>query len=310
MNIITIKNCDEQSVKKALNGWIDLYEESLDNGLKFKLLRQSDKSFLVEADKKLDNERFFYLVNFLQLSEGIEHEGSVEGLTKSEDNSKLEGKDILVYFDKGDEFDTVKITTDNEEYFLYDFGGNITALEQGKSFATPLFFPVAELFSRITTRTKKPESIKKSKDAVTKRFIILWSLIWLVSSILLFHPPFDFTESDIKFWIAFSIVIWLFSDYKVLQSFTRQILSFCLILLLYQYVFLEDLSALFTSTDRHKTLLILPISLLVVQLPLRLAFKALLKREPVIDKPSPSFQDFLYTFILLLGSMAFMFFQN
>lgn len=307
MNIITIKNCDEQSVKNALDAWIDLYEESLDNGLIFKLFRQSDESFLVEADKNLDNERFFYLVNFLQLSDGIEDKAQVEGFTISEASSKLKGKNILVYFDKGDEFDTVKITTDNEEYFLYDFGGNITALEQGKSFATPLFFPVAELFSRITTRTKKPESIKKSKDAVTKRFIILWSLIWLVSSILLFHPPFDFTESDIKFWIAFSIVIWLFSDYKVLQSFTRQVLSFCLVLLLYRCMFFQNINELFKGTD---VVLALPISLLLLQLPLRLTFKAIFKREPIIDKPSPTFVDFVYTFILLLGSMLLMFFQN
>lgn len=132
----------------------------------------------------------------------------------------------------------------------------------------------------------------------------------MISAILIYRSPFDFEDSEIKFWTAFTITLWLFSDYKVLQSFKRQLASFCLVLLLYQYVFLEEISLLFSSSDRHKVLLILPISLLVVQLPLRLAFKALLKREPVIDKPSPSFQDFLYTFILLLGSMAFMFFQN
>lgn len=306
MNTVTVKNCDEQSVKKALNGWIDLYEESLENGLMFKLFRRSDTSFLIEADKNLDNERFFYLVNFIQLSEGIEQESSVEGFTKSEDNSKLKGKDILVYFDKGDEYDTVKITTDNEEYFLYDFGGNITTLDQGKSFVTPLFSTRAELFSRITSRAKKPKAIKKSKDVVLKRFIIIWSIIWIASIILIYHSPFDLQKSDIEFWIAFSIVIWLFSDYKVLQSFSRQLISFCLVLLLYQCVFLENLNELFKSTD---VVLTLPISLLLLQLPLRLAFKAIFKREPIIDKPSPTFVDFIYTFILLLGSMSCMFLQ-
>lgn len=163
MNIITIKNCDEQSIKNALDTWINLYEESLDNGLKFKLFRQSDESFLVRVDKKLDNERFFYLVNFLQLSEGIEQKGQVEGFTISEDNSKLQGKNILVYFDEESEFDTVKISTDNKEYFLYDFGGNIISIDQGLTYYTPLLSLGSQLSSRTTSRAKKPKAIKKLK---------------------------------------------------------------------------------------------------------------------------------------------------
>jgi hypothetical protein len=304
MNIITIKNCSEPSAKKALDSWIDLYQESLESHLTFKLFKQSDESFLVEVDQKLDNERFFYLVNFLQLSEGIEQQGQVEGFTISEYSSKLKGKNILVYFDKGCEFDTVKISTDKAEYFLYDFGGNLTSIKQGKTCLTPLLSLGTELSSRTTSRAKKNKAIKKYKDAVLKRFIIIWSLIWIASILLIYHSPFDLQKPDIKFWIAFSIVIWLFSDYKVLQSFKRQLVSFCLVLLLYQYVFLENLDELLSSTD---AVLLLPISLLVVQLPLRLAFKAMFKREPVIDKSSPSFLDFIYTMILLLGAMAFMF---
>ncbi len=44
-----------------------------------------------------------------------------------------------------------------------------------------------------------------------------------------------------------------------------------------------------------------PLTLLLVQKPARLIYKAILSREPVVDRPPPTFWDFVYMIILFLG---------
>jgi hypothetical protein len=43
-----------------------------------------------------------------------------------------------------------------------------------------------------------------------------------------------------------------------------------------------------------------PISLLVVQKPLRFIFKKIFKREPIVDKPPIPLEDFIYEILLFL----------
>lgn len=72
-NLILINGGAYTEVKKALKKWIDLYSDQLENDLDFQLYKNGNGNHVIKVDDKLNNESFFYLVNYLNYPEGIDY---------------------------------------------------------------------------------------------------------------------------------------------------------------------------------------------------------------------------------------------
>lgn len=72
-NQIFIKGGDYSDVKKALKQWISLYSANLQNIAPFKLYNSGKGTQVIMADEKLENEMFYFLVNYLHYPEGINY---------------------------------------------------------------------------------------------------------------------------------------------------------------------------------------------------------------------------------------------
>ena len=135
------------------------------------------------------------------------------------------------------------------------------------------------------------------KSELENRFKVI-SIIVLtlfVLTFLLFKAEDNFFL--INYFISFAVWGWLIFDYKILQINKLYFSSVGIGLLIFLYglflngKFEEKIPIMQAATT-------MPIFLLIIQRPLRIAFIKVLKREPKVEKPAPSFADFLYALIL------------
>jgi hypothetical protein len=309
-NLIIVKGGSYSDVKKALKQWIFEYHKDLNDDFKFKVFKNGRGNHVIQADDRLDNCRFNYLINYLQYPIDIEYKVSVIGFTVANDpeiyNQELLGKRIQVYIPEDDtEYDVVYIVSEYNQVYKVDFGGKTTKLDykgeyQNISPDLNLLADPEVVFTEIKEikEQEKGESIK----SIEKRFKII-SLIALtfgaLSSITIFLNPKLFV--DLNFFLSIAIGAWLFGDYKLLQIDKFYLYSFLLATGLFLYGLLIKNYIFPNSADYVKIGFLYPITILVIQKPARLLFKLLLKREPVIDKPPPTFWDGVYTIILFIA---------
>ena len=305
-NLITIKGGSYDDVKKALRQWIDLYSEDLEIEISFVLYKNGRGSHIIKVDDGLDNERFYYLVNYLNFPEGIEYKIDIEGFTISLDQKELQNKKILVYVsDKDTEGDSVFVVTEDNETFKIDFGGKVTKVTGNKIYKLP---DINLLNDPEIIRLNKKEYTKnreeKSKANITKRVkpIILGIFTLFLASYLTFSNLNTFLS--INSAICFLVWGWLWIDYKLLQVSRHYfvVLGLSTVILIYGY-FLSEKYIHLHNAGLVKNGAVLPIFFLILQRPLRYIFKAVMKREPVVDKPAPTFADFVYIFILIVTTL-------
>ncbi|WP_417603135.1 hypothetical protein [Owenweeksia hongkongensis] len=302
-NLITIRGGAYSDVKKALKQWIALYSKDLEDGLAFQIYKKGRGNHIIQADKRLDNERFFYLVNYLHYPEGIEYKIDIQGFTIGKGKNILKGENLLVYISSKDKAgDNVFVTTETGQNFKVDFGRGISKATESTIFNIPdnLTFENAEVFTvdkKFATHERQVEQEGHIKKRFKRVSIITLGLL-LVSLVLLFYGKEVFVQFNLILGIMLGV--WFFSDYKMLQSSKYYIYSLfvALIFLLYGIFANGELS---NSVDLIELGVLFPISLLIVQRPARLIFKFLLKREPVVDRPVPTFWDGVYTLLLFLS---------
>lgn len=300
-NLIIIKGGAYNDIKKALRQWIELYSKDLQDDLTFQLFKNGHGKHIIQADKRLDNERFFYLINYLNYPEEIEYKIDIEGFTTGKEKNQLKDKELLVYISPTDkEYDNVHVTTSENENFKVDFGGKITETRERRFFNYPtdlnLEYPETIIISRKEIVQKKE---KANQNRLDKRFkilsIIAVSLILTVIIVSQFDP---LLFREFSFFLGMGIGVWFFTDYKMLQSDRHYFYSFGIAVVYLIFVLLNN-------GEFDKRVLdygaLYPLTLLLVQKPARLIFKAILKREPVIDRPPPTFWDGVYIIILFLG---------
>ncbi len=298
-NLISIKGGTYNDIKKALRQWIDLYSIDLQDGLTFQLYKNGIGNHVIQVDERLDNERFYYLVNYLNYPEGIEYKIDIEGFTTGKDNNKLKNKELLVYISPTDkEFDNVFVTTSENQHFKVDFGGKITEVRERKNYTYPTNFNLG-LSESITVQNKQDlnKLTDRTKAKLENRFKIISAIIFsaFVLTFFLFQTEDDFLTAN--YVVAFSVWIWLMTDYHILRVGKLYFNSVGLGLGIFLYgLFLNE------KFDGNSPLLqvatTMPIFLLIIQRPLRLAFIRVMKREPKVERPAPSFADFVYAFIL------------
>ncbi len=305
-NLIIIKGGAYNEVKKALCQWMNLYSNDLPKDIHFRLYKNGHDSHLLQADEQLDNERFYYLVNYLNYPEGIHYNVDIVGFTTGKIDDKFKNKKLLVYISPNEkDFDNVFVTTSENENFKIDFGGKITETSGNKIYRLPndLTFNNPEI---ITNKTKQniKETTELKNDKLARRFILLSAIVVSAYALtfLILNTGEYFTISN--FILSFSVFGWLLHDYKILQIdrlyFGSLVLS--LVIFLYGY-FLEHCFLLNDKSVLDIMGTSIPAIFLFLQRPLRLGFKAIMKREPIVDKPAPSFADFIYIFSLSMATI-------
>ncbi|MPR36154.1 hypothetical protein [Salmonirosea aquatica] len=300
-NLIIIKGGAYNDIKKALRQWIDLYSKDLQDDLTFQIFKNGRGNHIIQADKKLDNDRFFYLVNYLNYPEDIKYKIEIEGYTTGKDNNQLKGKDLLVFISLTDkEYDNVLVTTSENENFKVDFGGKITETRDKRIFNYPtdLILKYPETIN-INRKEIEHKEEKINEISIHKRFKILAIIavsLTLIGIIINQIDPQIFRK--FSFFLGMGIGVWFFLDYKMLQSDRHYLCSFGIAIGYFLFI-------LTNNGEFNKSVLdygaLYPLTLLLVQKPARLIYKATLNREPVVDRPPPTFWDGVYMIILFFG---------
>lgn len=302
-NLIVIKGGVFNDIRKALKQWISLYSRDLEEGLTFQLYKNGRGNHVIQADKRLDNERFYYLVNYMHFPEGIDYEVDVKGFTIGKEKNILWDKSLLVYVSAIDEDgDNVYITTSEGANFKVDFGGAITEVWDSKEFELPdkLTFRNPEVFMVDKTGHDKVEDATRKRNFKNRFNVgaILLLVLGLIGFLISYYDVKVYTQFTLL--VGIGLAIWFFSDYELLQSNEYFIKSCFISVLFIGYVFTIN-TRFKQSLDLMNLGVLLPISLLIIQKPSRIIFMLLLNREPVVDKPIPSFWDGVYTFLLFFG---------
>ena len=295
-NLITIKGGAYNDIKKALRKWVELYSKDLQDGLIFQLFKNGRGSHIIQADGRLDNERFYYLINYLKYPEEIEYKIDIEGYTTGKENNILRDKKLLVYISSTDKaYDNVFVTTEDDENFKIDFGGKVTGVVEKKiyRFPTDLNMNYPETI-RVSTR-----KISDNERNIDRRFNIITLIAASLLLLSLVVKQFD-SQAHVKisFFLGGGIGIWFLGDYKMLQSDKLYLYSLgiaigyllCIVAITGEFnKGILDFGALY------------PLTVVLTQKPARLIYKATLKREPVVDHLPPSFWDVVYMTVLYLG---------
>lgn len=306
-NSIIIRGGTFSQVKKALKQWLDLNSQQISSDFSLELKHVDRSVFVVEAPQDMDNEFFYYLVNYLKYPEDIFYKADIVGYTVGKDSNRLLGKKLMVFVAQNDdEYDNVSFTDEDGKAYFWSFGKRIKEVELQRAYE-----PVFEYSEMETSEVLKP-NLNRKKDTkreefenITDRFKIV--LIGLIALYISFILLFVFSSNSIRVtnyycWYEGAIAIWFFLDYKMLQyqQFYQRcliiailILASCLVIM--EYIELNDpmlfLIAGFT-----------PFFLLLVQWPLRRLFLLSFEKEPEVEDRT-SFLNMAYTFILLLGTV-------
>lgn len=300
-NLIIIKGGEYNDIKKALKQWVDLYSSDLQNGLTFQLYKNGHGNHIIQADKRLDNERFYYLINYLNYPEEIEYNIDIEGFTIGKEDNQLQGKILLVYISPTDkEYDNVYVTTSENKNFKIYFGGKITETSENRGLNYPIDFKLGNSETITVNRKEITQKEKKTSETrLNKRFKVLALITVSLVLIGIFINQFD-PQAFRKFSLILGLGIgaWFFTDYKALQS--DKLYIYCLGIAIGYLLFILKLNDEFNKSILNYGALY-PLTLLLVQKPTRLIYKAILKREPVVDRPPPTFWDGIYMIILFFG---------
>lgn len=142
VNIIVVKTVDYDTLRKALTGWIDTYGERVKGNFEFKLYRSDNEICFIEADKRLDNELFVFLVNYLVYPFEGDYEKEITGFTVIDDSTAFPAKDIgeqiMLFIPSTDEeYDVVYWSMQNGDVYKTDMGFATTKTALYRQFVLP-----------------------------------------------------------------------------------------------------------------------------------------------------------------------------
>lgn len=302
-NLILIKGGAYNDIKKALRQWLDLYSKDLQDDLTFELYKNGKGNHIIKADQRLDNERFYYLVNYLNYPIEIDYKVDIKAFTTGKDENILKDKKLLVYISQSNkDGDNVFITTSENMNYKVDFGGKISEANERKMFLLPDFNQVdnPEII-RLNKSEISQHKKETSKNNIEKRFKVISfiaTLLFVTSLLISFYD----TQLYIKttFFFGMGLGLWFFVDYEMLQSDKYYIYSVLISMLFLIYAVLVRKELDNIDLDFVDLGAFYPLSLLIVQWPTRKVYLSLFKREPKIDRYG-KFVDLIYTLILFLS---------
>jgi hypothetical protein len=315
-NILFIDGGAYTDIKKALVQWIDPSSDILKKDLTFELYKNEKDRYIIKADDDLSNEQFNYLLNYLKYPEEIEYKINITGFTTITKPTVFPkeriGEEILIFIpESDDEYDNVYWVTKDNQVYKTDFGGTTIESEISKTYKEiefkPNEYPPPEIFysGRFSQPETEPVDEAENERKISKRFKIISILIAALILITLFFYKDPVTFLKMNAIIGLGIAFWFFCDDKMLQLNKYFNLSFliAIIIVCYGYQVRHQPPFFYKFVGNLKLLLSFPLLFLVVQKPLRIGFKSIMKREPVIEPPIRSFGDFLYL-VLLIGGVV------
>lgn len=312
-NILFIEGGTYTDIKKALGQWLDASTDILTPGLFFELYKNGRGKHIVKADDKLENEQFNYLLNYLKYPEDIDYKIEVTGVTTIFEPTVFPieriGEEILIFIpESDDEYDNVYWVTKDGQVFKTDFGGktfesNVLKIHEEPEFNPDEFPPPENFYSkRVADNPIDTIGPEVNEEIIGKRFrvfsILIGALIFF--SLLFYKNPSVFL--DINKVIVFATLAWFVTDYTMLSTNKYFNLSFLFAIAIVSYGYLVRQSHPFYKfVGNLEWTLSIPLIFLIVQKPLRIGFKLIMKREPVLEKPLPSFVDFIYIALLFVS---------
>ena len=301
-NQIFIKGGTYIKIKQALRQWIELYSENLPEDFTFILYKNGRGNFIINADKRLDNDWFYYLINYLNLPDEIDYNIEIRGYTIGKENNFLKDLKLMVYISSIDtEGDNVFVTTSENNTYKIDFGGNILESTEKKLFIAPT---IQNLDNPEILKIEKKKFTLETKDNLNKRFRIILFLLIVIISTSIFVSFYDIrTYITITYFCGMGTALWFFADAKMLQSERYYCYGLIIAMVFLAYTALvkkllgnwtiqfADLGALY------------PLIFLLIQWPTRKFYIKLFKREPEIERHG-KLADMIYTVILFLALAA------
>lgn len=177
-DIIIIKNSTIAKIKEILNEWMPLYSDSIPDGFNFELCKLEDGRVIVKVVVKLNDDLFFYLVNYLCYPEKMEDRQYAEGFRSLTENG-FKGDRALIYIPEEDtDYDNVYVVTDKDEVFKVDFGGKVTAQKSSKTYQLPEF--VIPDNSEKLEFNREIQAVKKRESSNKMTYIKFAAVIILV----------------------------------------------------------------------------------------------------------------------------------
>ncbi|MCF7567281.1 hypothetical protein L3X37_02730 [Sabulilitoribacter arenilitoris] len=304
-NLIIIKGGSYINIKKALQQWIDLYSENFSNNLQFELYKNGRGNHIIKADDRLDNNRFFYLVNYMDYPENINYNVDIKGYTKARELDKqLDNQELLIYIPKSDtEYDNVYAVTKDNRHFKIDFGGKIKEVTGDITFSSHNIEKLENPETLKASLHKRKKREEDSVDSIKKRFNIIFIIFIIVLFLNLIVPHLKVDVEVFQKTTLFTgmgVGLWFFMDYEMLRHNSFYLKSFLIALGFYYYgLFLEHhYSSYFSNMTAGNFLY--PLTLLIVQYPTRRIYKLIFNREPEVDKHG-KIADLIYTMILFFS---------
>ena len=300
-NLIVVEGGAYKNVKKALRQWMKSYANDLPDDCSFMLSTNENGIHFIQADKRLGNDLFYFLVNDLDCQKGMVN---VKGFTIGKKNGILKGKRLLIYISPTDkEGDNVFAVTSDNENFKISFGGKIKKTEGGTTFE-----PLMELRfdnPEIVKRDKQQEERKKNQKtlvSVDKRFKIFFVIsgILFASTLFILFALGDkelFQKSTV--FLGGGIWFWFFMDYVMLRynKYYLRCLGIAILYAIYA-VFLGN----YYKNDAINIIALNALIFLLMQKLLRKIYLVLLKKEPKIDGYG-TFEDLIYSIFLSIGTI-------
>ncbi len=307
-NFIIIRGGLGDDIKKAIKQWLALNSTELVNNIKFELFKLGQERYLIVADKRINNEYFNYLINYLRYPEGIEYNISIDGYTtlcdkKMYPQNLLDKKAQIYISDNDKEYDNVYLTTEDNETYKIDFAGDVSRLNESRTFSIPdIDTNLLQKPERIVLNKKEIAEIKneKSKKNIKIRFRIILSLVFIIvaiNSLSLFIYPTNDISSITTYILVFFVAFWFDWDYKMLRidKYYSYSIIIAILHLTYGHFIREYLS------DEGSFLyygFYFPILFLIIQKPVRLFFIRKFNREPIVEH-RPPLLDGLYSMTIL-----------
>ena len=287
----------------ALCNWIELCSESLRNGEQFELY--DGEPICIKINDKIDLFNFAYLVNYLtypdQLRENVKGKMVV---CSNKFPEYLMNKRALVLVPKSEQdVDNVHFIFENGEQFKFDMGGRVTQVESSINYerieVDLISYSDPEIFYSTKTRKAKARYLTE-EQRLRRRFEIGITAFYTA---LVTCGIFVILEDDsFVFFIGLTFIyfFWLYYDFKILQHsyyFNH------LIILAILYLIAGRIIANYISFPKINVIAVLPFIMLVLQRISRPIYKTVIHREPEINYQIKNFSEFVYSMILLVGSI-------
>ena len=238
--IIIIKNCTQTELQAILEDWCALYPPKSRVRTIFEIAEMGANTLVLKVDKRIDDTRFFFLVNYCAYPIGSQK--TFEAVGYIDAVKALQGRKAYVFNDESDpDHDNVWLITEDNETYKFDFGKTdkrVATDNGGKHIRIATENKYKELdanrlpqkYEKFVVRTESNSNKGREKAREEKRKRRLEKRFPIISRILLVGIPVFFLIHTLfslfdTFYLVFSssglIAWWFIGDYKIFNDAKR-----------------------------------------------------------------------------------------